>query len=313
MYSRLRAEGASFTLLDPDASVLRDSWPGSGYEPAVTALLSRGLRDPEAVFFDVGALYGYFSVWAAQHQPRATVVAFEPSTQYLDVLRLNLLRNESDRVVVAPVALSDHAGAVSFAARTLPPKPDARSRGYVRGWLNEFRQQAGSTEQVVRAAPDHWRAPLRPWIAAVVAERFGMFTAGADQQNRTIEAISADQWIAEHGVGPTVVKIDVHGAELLVLRGMRNALRSTVTNIVVEVHTDDLLVTGTHQDIVAELEEAGLKVFELRGFRRRRGELVPLVGEARADFCDQRRWRARDLYFMRCLYARRPESRAVRP
>lgn len=52
------------------------------------------------------------------------------------------------------------------------------------------------------------------------------------------------------------------------------------------------------------LEAAGQDVFELRGFRGRQGRLVPPVGAAREQLCDQRRWTASELYFMRVLYAR---------
>jgi hypothetical protein len=109
---------------------------------------------------------------------------------------------------------------------------------------------------------------------------------------------------------PTVVKIDVHGAEAAVLRGMRETLRDHVQELIVEVHTSDLLITGTHEEIVVELEAAGLEVFELRGFRRARATLIPLRGAARRRFCDEREWTAEDLWFMRCLYARKPRFTA---
>lgn len=305
MYVRLTAEGTRFELLDPDASLLRDALPRGGYEPAVCALLARAFEQPGATFFDVGALYGFFAVWAALRG--VAVVAFEPGEQYAEVLELNLRRNGCEGARVERLALSDRDGELRFAARSAVAEPAAdgdAGRSYVRGLRNHRRGAPGVGERVV-AAPGYWRAPLAPWIAANLGERLGLFRAGEDQVARTVRQQPLDAWVREHGVAPTVVKIDVHGAEVAVVRGMRDALREHVRELVVEVHTSDLLVSGSHAELVAELEDAGLELFELRGFRRAEATLVPLVGEARRRFCDQREWTAEELWFMRCLYARR--------
>jgi hypothetical protein len=304
MFTRVTAEGTTFELLDPDASILRDALPGAGYEPALCALLSPSLTRPGAVFFDVGALYGFFSVWAACAGAER-VVAFEPGRHYAGILDYNLRLNACENVRVELVALSDRTGLGSFAARTLAVEGNGRGgRSYARGVLNHLRPRGRGGEPVI-AQPGHWRARPGPWAAAAAGERLGLFTRGADQEESEVALERMDDWVRREGVSPTVVKIDVHGGEVAVVRGMREIMRDGPLELVVEVHTDDLLVTGTHEELVAELEAAGLEVFELSGFRRSAGRLVPLVGRARRDFCDQRRWNAVELYFMRCLYARR--------
>ncbi len=309
MFTRVVAHGVAFELLDPDASMLRDALPGCGYEPGVCAVLARGLARPGAVFFDVGALYGFFAVWAHK-SGAAEVVAFEPGRHYADVLEHNLRLNGCDGVRVERIALAERTGAGSFAARTRVAGADAdgvngvERRAFGRGLLNHLVPRPRRGERVV-AKPGYWRAEPGPWLAAAVGERLGLFTGGADQDEREVSLECLDDWVARCGVRPTVMKIDIHGGEVAAIRGMRATLGAGPIELVVEVHTNDLLVSGTHEELVVELETAGLEVCELRGFRGRRCTLVPLVGRARRGFCDQRRWTASELYFMRCLHARR--------
>lgn len=308
MFTRVVAEGVSFELLDPDASMLRDALPGCGYEPGVCAVLAPELARPGSVFFDVGALYGFFAVWADK-SGATEVVAFEPGDRYADVLEHNLRLNGCERVRVERIALAERTGAGSFAARTRVPgsgeaKNGSERRTFGRGLLNHMAPRPRGGESVV-AKPGYWRAEPGPWLAAAAGERLGLFTRGADQDEREISLERLDDWVARTGVRPTVMKIDIHGGEVAAVRGMRETLAAGPIELVVEVHTSDLLVSGTHEELVTELEAAGLEVCELRGFRGRHCTLIPLVGRARRDFCDQRRWTAAELYFMRCLHARR--------
>jgi hypothetical protein len=309
MFTRVVAQGVSFELLDPDASMLRDALPGCGYEPGVCAVLAPALAQPGAVFFDIGALYGFFAVWAHK-SGAAQVVAFEPGRYYADVLEHNLRLNGCERVRVERIALAERTGTGSFAARTRVAGCDAvdvngvEHRAFVRGLLNHALPRAHRGERVV-VKPGYWRAQPGPWLAAAAGERLGLFTQGGDQDEREVALERLDDWVARCGIRPTVMKIDIHGGEVAAIRGMRETLTAGTIDLVVEVHTSDLLVSGTHDELVDELETAGLEVCELRGFRGRRCTLVPLVGRARRDFCDQRRWTASELYFMRCLHARR--------
>ena len=310
MFTRLVVEDTSFDFLDPDASILRDALPTRGYEPAVCALLARSIARPGSVFFDIGALYGFFAVWAELHAPEAQVVAFEPGAVYARVLELNLALNGCSRARVERVALSDRGGKAAFAARSLATdgaRPPLR-KSYVRGLVNHLRREGADGVGEIVTAAGHWRAGFRPWLAAAVAERLGLFRHGSDQEQGEVVVQPLDEWVAASGLRPTVAKIDVHGAEVEVLRGMSRALRDDVRELIVEVHTEDLLTTGSHEEVVERLEEAELEVFELRGFRNTSGRLVPLDGVRRRRFCDQRQWTSEELYFMRCLYARRREA-----
>lgn len=298
---QLTVEGTTFALVDPDASLLRDAHPRGGYEPSLCALLAQDLG-AGTTFFDIGGLYGFYSVYAALRG--GDVVVFEPSAEYAAVLALNLERNGCTHVRLEQIALAARDSSRRFASRTLVPETTTRHRCRL---PNPRRPLFRSPRRgrAIRAAPGYWRAPLGAWLAASAGDALGLFNTGADSLSRDVPTSSLDRWVAESGVTPSVVKIDVHGGEVGVLAGMTRVLRDSVTAVAVEVHSNDLLVDGTHSDIVGMLEAADLEVFELRGFRRARGRLVPLVGDLRKQFCDEGRWSLAELRYMRCLYARR--------
>jgi hypothetical protein len=297
--------GQNFSLLDPDASVIRDSLPRVGYEPAVCVMLQAALgRSPSTVFFDVGAHHGIFSVWAARCG--AIVYSFEPNSISAEILRLNLTRNNCSGQVVQ-MALSDARGtselrgsAIDRHSHVAKPK-----RGYIRGVVNYLSPASHGYGASIAQQGPAWRSSITDWLTAVFAEHAGLYRGFATISEGGVPTETMDDWCDCSHVRPAVVKIDVHGAEVAVIRGMRQVLRSCVLDVVVEVHTQDLLITGSHEELVEELEAADMEVFELVHFRRKTGRLVRLTGRARQRFCDQNRWTAEDLYFMRCLYARR--------
>lgn len=80
------------------------------YEPEMLATVKRFLPTG-GTFVDLGANEGYFSVVAArQVGPTGRVLAIEPQARLQPVLRRNFSLNGSDRVTLAPVAVSDHPG-----------------------------------------------------------------------------------------------------------------------------------------------------------------------------------------------------------
>lgn len=90
--------------------------------------------------------------------------------------------------------------------------------------------------------------------------------ATKDVQNSIeIETARGDSVIKERGLPtPTVVKIDVEGAELSVLRGLSDTLREHVRLVYVEVHSEKLLEFGDSvPEVRAVLQDAGFDVAEL--------------------------------------------------
>jgi FkbM family methyltransferase len=306
------AEGTAFVLEDPDQSTLRDTLPGHAYEPLVLALLAPLLRERGAIFADVGALYGYLSVWSAKHAPTATVIAFEPEPSYTAVIRRNLDANGLGRVRVEEAALVDEEGVFDFSTKTIVPfSPVDRRRGYVRALLAASRDSPPPVGPVVPvvASQSQSRVGLASFLAATLSHPLRTrLSPRAVDRTHEVRGITFDAWCRETGVFPTVVKIDVHGGEGMVLGGMKEALRGSVRHVFLELHTRDLLVKYDHRAILGMLVEANFEIFALHGFRSSKGWLEPLSGPALDRASDQRTWSPLDLYFMRFFYARRTDS-----
>jgi hypothetical protein len=313
--SLFRVLGTELELEDPDASTLRETVPGHIYEPAVTLLLRDLLAEPDACFLDIGALYGYFACLAGRFAPGCAIHAFEPSPAFFGVLEDNVRRNG----VVAglhQVALSDENGTMQFHGKTLVGEHnrhgDARAQLAVLGKLLRRKRR---TEAAAPGSPPPGEAGsgaslgtgarLGPWLAHTL--RHLLRAAFSRRREHRVPTIRYDDWRAQHGVRATIAKIDVHGAEGMVLAGMQRALREDLRHVVVEVHAPQMLVKYTHRDIANMLLDAGMVVSEIVDYRTsERPVLVDLRGEAYEDFIHPERWTAREQMMMRMLYARRP-------
>ncbi|WP_242406156.1 FkbM family methyltransferase [Halostagnicola larsenii] len=99
----------------------------------------------------------------------------------------------------------------------------------------------------------------------------GEHAIATDQATETIEVetVRGDRVIEERDLTPpSVVKIDVEGAELSVLRGLSETLRENVRLAYVEVHSEKLPAFGdSAPEVRAFLEGAGFDVTELSSDR----------------------------------------------
>lgn len=77
------------------------------YEPHVTAVIRNRLKKPGAVFVDIGANIGYFTMLASRIAAR--VIAFEPNPQNLELIRASVEHSKVKNVTLHPYALSDCA------------------------------------------------------------------------------------------------------------------------------------------------------------------------------------------------------------
>ena len=74
-----------------------------------------------------------------------------------------------------------------------------------------------------------------------------------------VEMVAIDDFLHDgHISPPTLVKIDVEGAELEVLQGMRKTIEEHLPAIVCELH-------GTHQEFAAAMGEHGYRTINLEG------------------------------------------------
>lgn len=121
-----------------------------------------------------------------------------------------------------------------------------------------------------------------------------------------VETVAFDDYASRRGIRADVVKIDVHGAEGLVLGGMARALRERVGHVLMEVHAEHILVGYDHAGIMAMLRDAGFHLYECARFRRtERPDLVPLEGDAYEAMVTPARWTEEQVKTERMVLASR--------
>lgn len=163
-----------------------------------------------------------------------------------------------------------------------------------------FAQWTGAGGRVIAFEPDpiafagltahlalnHLASRVTPVPAAVAAHaagrlQFALFESSGisrmvaaseslDAIVREVDSTSIDEYCAEHRVSPTVMKIDVEGAELAVLTGARRTIASAGPRLrlFVEMHPHLWPALGiTAADVQREIAEQGLAAEQLDGGR----------------------------------------------
>ncbi|GAA1887099.1 FkbM family methyltransferase [Streptantibioticus ferralitis] len=197
---------------------------------------------PEAPFtIDVGANIGLFSLYMKQKYPAARIIAFEPAPENYQALRQNLELHQVGDVTVYPYAVGSEAREATFTYypampgnSTLHPEEKALQKRLMGERLGE------------EAATDLFQATT----ITVKVDRLSRFLA---EQHPGVTSID-------------LLKIDVEGAELEVLRGIDDADWAKVQNVLLEVNNAD----GALAQVEALLREKGLTVAS---------EPVPLMWE----------------------------------
>lgn len=261
--------------MDPDDSTIRETLPGNTYEPALTALIKKIFQDEDTgVFIDVGALYGFFPIYTHKINSNVKNYAYEPSKRSFEVLKKNLEINELTNSEIYDVALSSFNGTQKFKGKTLikdsssDKNNDEKSSGYVDSF--DFSNKSTSVKSTNIFL---WSALT---IKHTVRELLGW------NKLEIVECITFDKHFKKPvNDGPKVLKIDVHGAEIAVMKGMRESLSEGYFDVIfLELHRDDMLVEGTHKDIVNIIKTNNLKVYEIHNFRKNdEWELVHLSSE----------------------------------
>jgi len=88
-----------------------------------------------------------------------------------------------------------------------------------------------------------------------------------EERSTHVPSLSIDSYCDRHDAHPDIVKIDVEGAELQVLRGMEATL-SEVNTLFLEVHPDHLLAEASLIDIEEFLRHSGFTVDRIHEHRR---------------------------------------------
>jgi len=171
-------------------------WHGlDGLEPDTSRTL-RFFFERSAVFVDVGANYGFYSLLAALWNSKLQVVAFEPLGPIYEGLRKNVeLNYVADQVVCENLALGSRSGAATLYLPQTEGK-DLESTGTLATNSWQVRQNA---------------------------------------QPLTVEVVRFDEYEARHSMHVDLVKIDVEDFEADVLLGMAGVVRRDQPFIVCEI------------------------------------------------------------------------------
>ena len=183
---------------------------------------------PGHVFFDVGAHHGWDSMWTLPLVgEKGLVVSFEPSPANLSVLEWHQKSNNVSPWMIIPKAVSDI-----------------------------------DTDEEVFFLVDTGDSPMN----SLTSGNPGMpLMSGRDIQKISVHTTSLDTFCREVGLRPNLMKIDVEGAELLVLRGAAKLLRESRPTIILAVHPYWLPAGQSSQQIFDMLTRYGYSMYDSRG------------------------------------------------
>lgn len=291
--------GSEFHLKDPDGSTYRETIPGEIYEPAVTEILHKLILDDCRAFADVGALYGYFSVFAAKANKNLDVYAFEPCPEYCEVIDQNIKLNAIDRAVVCNAALSDKAEKMRFRGKTLlsysyEDKPSGMALRAAKGL---FYRVFSLAEKGTISLKDKPLLGYVPMISGTLSDLL------QEKEIQDVNCITYDQWVKDISAKPSIIKIDVHGAEGKVLNGMKDSLRDSIKHIILEIHAEGMLVDASYEDIVRPLLDAQYSLYELDNYREGVWKVRKMRGSDVSDLCDFSSWSTKQKMMMRMVLA----------
>jgi FkbM family methyltransferase len=193
---------------------------GPDAEPHVLAWVENVARRGDT-FLDVGANVGWIALLASRRVGRAGhVVAFEPSPPLVSLLRYHRRVNLAWNLTVESAAVSDTCGTAQL-----------------------YLQNSG-------------RSALNSITRTAVMVRDGM---SSPPQTVEVKTWSIDEYCERTKLQPRAIKIDVEGAELMVLRGAREVLTRHKPTLILAVHP--ALIPGQETDaLFALLDQHGYKI-----------------------------------------------------
>ena len=174
-------------------------WAKQRQEPEINKLFSQIVnfldqRKGKKFFYDVGANHGHYSWLALSQSHTIQVVAFEPDPNNLELLRLTVDHSSLNQVRICEVALSDKEGIVSFHQDTLTSATGMIENGDT-PWVEKYLDRKANSIEVKRSPLDS---------------------------------------LCTSETKPHLIKIDVEGHELEVLKGGQECLRNYKPVLIVE-------------------------------------------------------------------------------
>ena len=170
--------------------------PHDGKEPVTRSLFGQLLNAQKPdIFFDVGANVGIYS-WQAKNHGVPVVFLFEADMENQRLLAKTIKANHLPKVFLIPCAVSDHVGVVNFVVDNA----------------------SGATGSLLDHSKD----------AASLHSAYGM------KQTISVPTVRLDIYTDFCRGKKVVIKIDVEGAEELVLRGGQHFFSEVMPWVIVE-------------------------------------------------------------------------------
>jgi len=223
----------SVMIVDPRTYFPKVYVEGS-YEKAVVKFLKRELS-PGMVCIDVGANVGYYTLLMAKLVgQQGRIIAFEPTPSTARVLTKNVTLNQRSNIVVEELALFNEEGVREF---------QVGPSGY------EVYNSLGAITH-----------------PSAVEQNF---------ENYRVRCVTLDTYLTSSGIGTDgvdLVKIDVEGAELMVLQGMEETMRESC-NLSILFEFSDWTTAGfgyQSEQIARWLLERNYHLFLLKSSRHLR-------------------------------------------
>ena len=183
---------------------------------------------PGHVFFDLGAHHGWVSMWALPLVgEEGLVVSFEPSLANLSILDWHRTRNNFSRWTIVSKAVSD--------------KDSEEEEFYL---------------------VDSGDSPMNSLTTGGPGTPL---MSGRHIRKVSMQTITLDTFCSESGRIPNLVKIDVEGAELLVLRGASKILDEARPVIILAIHPYWLPAGQSSRQIFEYLTQYGYSVYDSKG------------------------------------------------
>jgi FkbM family methyltransferase len=213
-------------LLYPSDGVA-DRYEHGGYNEQAEQDFCAAFLRPGMVAFDVGANYGLYSLLFAKSVGEGSVFAFEPEPWNFERLTRNIALNDASAVTPIRAAVFRTDGEVQ---------------------LNVYPREQHGWHTLGRPAMELDGKPCRPEA-----------TVG-------VPAVTLDTFCGEHGIARIdLLKIDVEGAELDVLRGAQTLLESGAIGCVL-FEVSPLMLEGmghTVEEVFTYLRERGFELHDV--------------------------------------------------
>jgi FkbM family methyltransferase len=221
---RIRVRGRPLWIDLRDKTLGRYFWVFRTYEPFEADLLERATQSGMTVV-DLGANVGYLTVLLGHRVgPTGRVVSFEPDPTNFALLRRSVEANGLANVTCEQAAVMEKSAQASL-------------------YLSEVNF---GDHRVFEGKDD---------------ERFN---AGAARNKVQIRAVSLDEYLGKAGLTPGLIKMDIQGAEVAALSGMRRTLANPDLILFCEYWPHGLRRFGTEpRRFMDALIEAGLDLYEI--------------------------------------------------